>query len=272
MKKNRETVLTRKNADKFALYLESVQNPPFEIEVINRFYRDRHKKSARLFKEDFCGTFMLCCEWVKRSAQNQAYGIDLDRPTLDYGRKHHLSKLTADQQSRLLLKEANVLEVTRPAVDIVAALNFSYWLFKTREALLAYFQQAHRSLLPGGMLVLDAFGGSNSYLEVKERRRLKGFNYVWEHAEFSPVTSELKCKIHFEFRDGTVWKNAFTYDWRLWTLPELRELLLEAGFKTYTVYWEGTDPKTGRGNAVYRPSKKGEACLSWVSYIVSFRD
>jgi hypothetical protein len=34
---------------------------------------------------------------------------------------------------------------------------------------------------------------------------------------------------------------AFTYDWRLWTLPELRELMLAAGFKEVKFYFERVD-------------------------------
>ena len=47
--------------------------------------------------------------------------------------------------------------------------------------------------------------------------------------------------IHFEFTNGSRLKRAFTYEWRLWTLPEIRELLGEAGFSRSTVYWEDRD-------------------------------
>jgi len=36
-------------------------------------------------------------------------------------------------------------------------------------------------------------------------------------------------------------KNAFTYTWRMWTLPEIREILIEAGFKTATETVESYD-------------------------------
>ena len=51
----------------------------------------------------------------------------------------------------------------------------------------------------------------------------------------------MQCHIHFKFPDKTKIKNAFTYNWRLWTMVEIRELLSEAGFANVVVYWEGED-------------------------------
>jgi len=62
-------------------------------------------------------------------------------------------------------------------------------------------------------------------------------------------------------------KNAFVYDWRVWTLPELTEMLSEAGFNP-TVYWEGTD-KNNEGNGIFTPATQGEADAGWVVYIVA---
>lgn len=76
----------------------------------------------------------------------------------------------------------------------------------------------------------------------------------------------MDCAIHFHFPDGTRMRNAFRYTWRLWTLPEIRELLTEAGFRNVTVYWEGDDNK-GSGNGVFTPSEQGEACPAFICYI-----
>jgi hypothetical protein len=64
-------------------------------------------------------------------------------------------------------------------------------------------------------------------------------------------------------------KNAFCYEWRLWTLPEIREILLEAGFSRVTVYWEGTDEKTNEGNGEFSPAEHGEADDAYIVYIVA---
>ena len=55
---------------------------------------------------------------------------------------------------------------------------------------------------------------------------------------------------------------------RLWTAPEIRELLIEAGFRNPTVYWEGED-EDGEGNGEFTPEEKGEADLAWIAYVVA---
>ena len=64
-------------------------------------------------------------------------------------------------------------------------------------------------------------------------------------------------------------ERAFTYDWRLWTLPEITETLLEAGFADVSVYWEGTEEKTGEGNGIFTVTTRGEACEGWIAYLVA---
>jgi hypothetical protein len=65
-------------------------------------------------------------------------------------------------------------------------------------------------------------------------------------------------------------RRAFTYDWRLWTLAEIREALMDAGFVRPTVYWEGTTDE-GEGDGVFRRKAVGEACEGWIAYIVAER-
>ena len=63
-------------------------------------------------------------------------------------------------------------------------------------------------------------------------------------------------------------KKAFSYDWRLWTLPEIREILEESGFRKVTIYWEGDD-EDGEGNGEFTREEKGEADAGWIVYIVA---
>jgi hypothetical protein len=66
-------------------------------------------------------------------------------------------------------------------------------------------------------------------------------------------------------------RRAFEYSWRMWTLPEIRELLAEAGFRRSTVYWEGTEEDTDEGDGEFTPNDTGEADLAWIAYIVAER-
>ena len=85
--------------------------------------------------------------------------------------------------------------------------------------------------------------------------------------KYNPITGEGLFYIHFKFDDGSRIKRAFTYDWRVWTLPELKEILSEAGFKPY-IYWEGTGDD-GEGNGIFTKTELGEADDSWIAYIVA---
>jgi len=134
--------------------------------------------------------------------------------------------------------------------------------------MLEYFRKIRDSLKSDGIFFLDAFGGYEAFEEMKEKTKYKNFTYIWEQARYSPVTGEMDCYIHFKFPDKSKMKRAFSYTWRLWTLPEILELLTEAGFRNPTVHWEGTD-EDGEGNGVFKPDSQGEADAGWIAYIVA---
>ena len=255
-------------ADRHELYEASVQNVEEECKFIAKTFRELRGREALSWREDFCGTASAACEWVRTGANRTAVGVDIDPEVLDWGRQNRVSKLTAEQQARLSLKEANVLDVDTGLVDCVGAFNFSYWIFQTRPLMLQYFRSIRETLVDDGVFFLDAFGGYEAYEEMKEKTKYDGFTYVWEQARYSPVTGEMDCYIHFKFPDKSKLKKAFRYTWRLWSLPEIKELLTEAGFRNPTVYWEGTD-KDGEGNGVFTPDEHGEADAGWIAYIVA---
>jgi SAM-dependent methyltransferase len=255
-------------ADIHDLYERSVQTVEAEVEFLNDTFRALRGRAARSFREDFCGTASLCCEWVRSATDRHAIGVDNDADTLDWGRRNRVARLTETARARVKLLHEDVRAVTTDPVDIVCAFNFSYYCFKSREELKSYFARVHSALNPDGVFFLDAFGGPDASDLQKEKSKLDGFTYVWEQAVFEPVTGRLLCHIHFKFPDGSKIKRAFTYDWRLWTLPELRELLTEAGFSKIRVYWEGDDGEGG-GNGEFKESATGEADWAWIAYIVA---
>lgn len=268
----RRPKLTARSADKHWLYQQSVQAPEEDSRFFARHYRRCTGRDARVFREDFCGTALLSCHWVRLHRSNRAIGVDIHGPTLDWGRRNNVADLLdPSQQRRLTLLRRNVLRAGGPRTDIVAALNFSYSVFKTRDALRAYFAAARAALRDGGLFFVDVWGGSETQVVQEESREVDGFTYVWDQHSFDPLTYETTCRIHFEFRDGTRLRNAFTYDWRLWTLPELRELMAEVGLREIHVLWEATDRKTGEGNGVFRRVTKGEPDLAWIAYVVGRR-
>jgi SAM-dependent methyltransferase len=255
-------------ADIHELYEQSVQNVEHEAEFLQDTFRNLRGRNAYSLREDFCGTASAACEWVKQSDNHHSIGVDIDSSVLDWGRTHRVGRLTSEQQARIRLIESNVLTVETPPVDVLCAFNFSYWIFDTREVMVNYFKRAYEGLKDDGIFFTDLFGGYEAQEETREKTKHDGFTYIWHQAEFHPVTHYMRTHIHFKFPDGSKLKKAFTYEWRLWSAPEITEMMLEAGFRSATVYWEGED-EDGEGNGEFSPEGKGEADPAWIAYIVA---
>ncbi len=254
-------------AEPYILYEQSVQCVEAEIDFVDDTFRKIRKRSAVVLREDFCGTTNTSCEWVRRRDTNIAYGVDIDPQVLAWGRANKIAGLSKAQARRVTVLNDDVLNADTGPVDAVLAMNFSYWTFRARTEMMRYFTSVRDTLVEDGIFFLDAYGGYEAFQEMKEETRHKGFTYIWDQHSYNPINGESVCKIHFKFKDGSKLKNAFRYHWRLWTLPEITEMLVAAGFKA-TVYWEGTG-EDGEGNGVYLPATRGDADAGWIAYIVA---
>jgi SAM-dependent methyltransferase len=265
---------TAKSADRYELYEYSVQSPEVDVEFLTRTYKEERGRNPRRFREDFCGTAALCAEWVKQGPDFSAEGFDLDPEPIEWGKKRNLDPL-GDDAKRIELQLKDVREKGKHLADVRVAQNFSYQIFKTRKELLEYFQVACKDLAKDGIFVIDLYGGPEAIEEMEEEREIEeGFTYVWDQAAYWPGTGEVECHIHFRFEDGSEMRNAFDYTWRSWTLPELRDLLYEAGFKKVDSYFEGTDEESEDGNdgdGDFKKDMRGDSCPAWVAYLVSHK-
>ena len=255
--------------DKHYYYQNSVQCVEAEIDFVESTYKALKGYPARTLREDFCGTAQTACEWIGRDAENHAWGVDLDALVLQWGQDHNISQLSTQQQQRIQLLNEDVMSASVEQLDVVLAMNFSYFIFMERSLMIQYFKSVRESLNNNGVFFLDAFGGYEAAKELVEERECDGFTYIWEQATFNPINSQMQCYIHFVTDEGVRLDKAFDYYWRIWTLPEITEMLLKAGFKTAEVYWEGTDEKTGEGDGIYTAAKIGTADAGWVCYIVA---
>ncbi|MFQ5655252.1 MAG: class I SAM-dependent methyltransferase [Planctomycetota bacterium] len=260
-----------RRSDKYDLYQRSVQEPSADVRFFRRIFRKEYCYEPRLLREDFCGTGYLCCTWARQHRENHAIGVDLDPEPLAWGAVNNSSGLRPDERQRVTLREGNALEIQGRKVDIVAALNFSYFIFKRRAELLRYFRAARRNLKAKGLFVLDIQGGPEAQLVQEEERDVDGFTYIWDQHSFDPISYRAMCYIHFRFPDGSLMKRAFSYEWRVWSLPEIREVLLEAGFQRADVYWEGTDHETEEGNGVFTRRERAENSEAWIAYVVGVK-
>ncbi|MBL3528631.1 MAG: class I SAM-dependent methyltransferase [gamma proteobacterium endosymbiont of Lamellibrachia anaximandri] len=271
-KKSKKRSTMAELADRHHLYELSVQCAESEIDFVDDAYKRLRGQRAKLLREDFCGTANVCSEWVSRRKTNRAIGVDLDKEVLDWGKAHQIGQLKASRAKRIELILDNVLTVQTEAPDIISAMNFSYWLFKERDQLQGYFKQVHKQLAEGGILFMDAYGGYDSFRDIVEEREIEdgdsSFTYIWEQEKYDPISGTLICHIHFDFPDDSRLEKAFSYNWRLWTLPEIRELLDDAGFSKVTFYWQGFDEE-GEADGIFEPVEEGEADAGWIAYITA---
>lgn len=273
-------ILTRATADRHVLYENAVQGVDGQLDMLARMFRRSRGRRMERFREDFCGTAQLACHWVTRSPRFRAWGVDLDYEPLNWCRTHRIPRL-GPAADRLTLVQADVLTAHTPRTDLIGAFNFSFNVFKERGLLLAYLRAARQALAPDGLLVLDEFGGPESHADATDKRRirdglapdgtpLQAYTYVWEQERYNPLTHHIRCHIHFRFKDRSQLQRAFTYDWRLWTLPELRDTLLEAGFKHVDFYLQGWDEDRREPNGIFRRrTSLPDEWESWYAYVVA---
>ena len=81
---------------------------------------------------------------------------------LAWGREHNLTQLSPEQAERLTLIQGDVRDPRDFKVDVIAAQNFSFCIFKVRDELRAYFKTCLEGLNDEGIMVLDIFGGPES--------------------------------------------------------------------------------------------------------------
>ncbi|KAJ8640103.1 hypothetical protein MRB53_016797 [Persea americana] len=258
---------------KFLLYQKSVQSPKGDISYLQKFFLMYVGRRYPLhLQEDFCGTALLSAEWLCSDPRRTAAGVDLDLEALTWCLENNVYKIGADGYSRISLFHGNVLQPSEvvdsecttqmiscnsidnealkkihslPARDVVCAFNYSCCCLQRREDLVLYFKHALSSLSKrGGIFAMDLYGGTSSERKLRLQRRFSNFTYVWEQEEFDILNRTTRISLHFQLgkNQGTL-RHAFTYSWRLWSLPEIKDCLEEAGFRSVH-FWIREMPNT----------------------------
>jgi hypothetical protein len=233
--------------DRFQLYELCVQSPPELVGLLVAM----HGAGPTVLGEDFCGTAAVSVEWTRRVEGGRAIAVDHDAATL--------GRIPARAAIEVVAGDVvGDTDATRHAADVIWAGNFSIGEWHTREALLAYLRHVRSRLNPRGLFACDVYGGESAFLagSVDVEHRLpdgRVVTYTWEQRSADPLTGRVRNAIHFRVGDDEVLRDAFTYDWRLWGVPELRDALEEAGFARAAVYPRTPDAVDGDGVAYVRP-------------------
>jgi SAM-dependent methyltransferase len=280
--------------DLLALYRWAVQDPETHATVLRLMFERLHPgHTPTVLREDFAGTSAEAVAWLALAPGRRAVAVDLHGPTVAWARQR-AQRLLGARAADLQFVEADVMATAPPAVPsahILSVLNFSILYLKEPALLQTYLQHAWQCLAPQGLLVLNLFGGpaamtprSDRHLITPQARlaseaAIPPFEYTWEQRQFDASTRRIDCRIHFRIADparpGTLreLRDAFRYDWRLWTVAELTAALQAAGFQTVQVWRHTHDPSPG-GAGVFlgavAPSVL-DALDHWTAYIVASR-
>ncbi|KAH7561224.1 hypothetical protein JRO89_XS10G0195200 [Xanthoceras sorbifolium] len=167
-----------------------------------------------------------------------------------------------------------------PARDIVCAFNYSCCCLHKRADLVLYFKHVLEALSKkGGIFVMDLYGGTSSEQKLRLQRRFANFTYVWEQAEFDIIERKTRISLHFHLqKQQKKLRHAFSYSWRLWSLPEIKDCLEEAGFQSIH-FWirempDTADTRSTEGfgaaqNEKYEEAKTFQQQDAWNAYIVA---
>src|SRR5262245_46029188 len=258
--------------DRFDLYELCTQTPERDVALL----RALHGGAARVLGEDFAGTAALAHAWVRTVRGGRAVAVDRDPEPLDHHR--------ADRRVARL-----VADVRRVAarVHLLVALHLSVCEWHERRGLLAYLRHARRRLPRGGVFVAVLYGGGGAFEVGRQRERRRGPRgervlYEFEQRSADALTGRVVDALHFEVagsgaagaRRGRVTRlrDAFVYDWRLWSIPELRDALLEAGFASVEVHSRFEHARDGRGRVHVRPlASARELGATWCVFVVGRR-
>ena len=221
--------------DRHDLYELCVQSPRHAVELLCAI----HGGNPMTLGEDFCGTCAVSRAWVGSAEGRRAVGADLNEGTLARARERKPS-------ARLKLVRTDVVaSPVGDGADVIFVGNFSIGEIHARDVLVRYLRHARARLGAGGVFVCDTYGGASAFrVGAVTRTHVAGdgtlVRYTWEHRRADAATGMVENAIHFRVvRGGEVVSelpDAFTYRWRLWSIPELRDAMTEAGFGATSVH------------------------------------
>lgn len=254
--------------DRFDCYELCVQSPRH----VSLFLYAVHGGEPVVLREDFCGTAAISRRWVedgrRGGERRRAVGVDLDAEVIERARVEN-DRVGMGGEIRLICGDATQ-DTDRPELrsvarddgcDVVFVGNFSIGYIHQRPVLVEYLRASRERLargnagFGGGVMVCDVYDGPGAFREGSVTRVHPGrghevVRYTWEHREADVLTGMVVNAIHFQVEvEGEVvarYPDAFLYRWRLWSIRELREAMMEAGFASTDVY-QDVGPSTEDG-------------------------
>lgn len=267
--------------DRFACYELCVQSPR-HVTAFLHAVASRDGWEPMVLREDFCGTAAVSRRWIEEAQgvgedhpkrARRAIAMDLDPDVLDRAR------LLADPTAAIRFLEGDCTAKDPSAEsdpsDLIFVGNFSIGYCHARATLVRYLKQRRARLEASkGVFACDLYGGPNAFAlgGIRRRHPSRGhetIHYIWQHEEADPETAMVTNSISFEIeRDGEIVEQlprAFVYRWRLWSLPELKDAMSDAGFREVEVY---TDVNVAPGEKPEPVAAPENLRKDWVAMVV----
>jgi len=241
--------------DAHDLYERTVQDAERTVELLHAL----HGGEPRVLAEDFAGSAALSRAWVARGSDRHAFAVDLDAAALARAAHPRIA--------------AHVLDVRSPEIrsfgpcDIVHAGNFSIGELAVREEVVEWARNARARLAPGGIVALDTYGGESAWrVGALERRRTlpdgTEIRWVFEQRAADPRTARVVNALSFRLLESgevvAAFPDAFVYRWRLWSIPEVVDVLREVGFEHVRV-------RTALDDDAPAEVETGASCVALIS-------
>ena len=244
-----------------------------------RFLDAAHGRKPKILREDFCGSGALARGWADSHRSRHSIAVDIDPAVLALAAAHpRVEPLVADAKR------------CDAKADIIAATNFPIGYQHSRAALLQYLKAVRKSLNKNGVFACDLYGGRDAFSPGKIIQMLRApksapwngelVEYTFEQRAADPISGLVLDALHFR-----VWnkanktktpdfelKDAFVYHWRLWSLSELTDALVEAGFREIEVHDRLGDAIDSTGRLHLRKSGPDNPLdENWVVYLIARR-
>lgn len=242
--------------DRHDLYELCVQSPRLDARILAGLHGSRRRSSPRVLRDDFAGPGAIARAWVAEDDDRRAVAVDADPSVLR----------RAGVSSRVRTIRGDVRH-TRARADVIAAMNFGVMELHARRDLVAYLRGVRASLRPGGVFACDLYIGAGALKVHSTRASFRGprserIVYTWEQRSVDIVSSRVVNALHFHItpRAGQAYeiRDAFVYDWRLWTCAELREALEEVGLGRVRILDRSEMALDGEGCPMLREVHRGE--------------
>lgn len=258
--------VNRPSLNRFDLYEHAVQAPALQA----RFARAVHGGSPRALCEDFCGPAAIARAWVTMNERHRGLGVDRDRAPLDHASRR-MREIAPGAARRLVLDRTDVL-ATRARADIILAFNFGVCEIHERARLVRYLRRARSRLRAAGVFIADLYSGPGAWRPGVSRRAIRSplgrIVYEWEQRTADPLTGHVVNAMHFSLPGRRRLRDAFVYDWRLWSIPDLRDAMMEAGFRGTEVHLSYGRAIDGHGDPLVEAASAEEVPAGdFVAYI-----